>query len=67
MLCVCMCVGAYVCACVSECKLCVNVIFRGCVRACVCDCFHAFVCASVFVCVRKRAFVSLCVREYELS
>ena len=43
----CMCVFAYVCACVSECKPCVSVIVRACVRACVCMYESAFVCVRV--------------------
>ena len=42
-MCVYMCVFAYACARVSECKPCVSVIARACVSACVCACVHAFV------------------------
>ena len=44
-MCVCRCVFAFVCACVSECKPCVRVIERVCVRAGLCMCVRACVCA----------------------
>ena len=55
----CVCVCAYVCACVHVCvSACMCVCVCVCVRACVCVCVGG--CVSVCVCERERERVSVC-------